>query len=374
MQVTAQQWLVYRLTNSELSLGVVTFAAYLPVLLLSLPMGVIVDRLARRGLILLTQSWFMVLALALWILTALGIVQYWHLLLLSVLLGIANALDMPARQAFFVDMVERDDLMNAIALSSSVFNGARIVGPALGGLVVAALGEAPAFLINAVTFAAVLAGLLLMRFPPAQRPEGGGSGMEDLRAGVRYLFLDRRALGLVSMVALLSLFAYPYSILFPAIARDVLHTGAEGFGALMAAMGVGALGGALGLAVLGDRRHKGRLLHANRLLFAGSEAAFALSHTTTLAMAALLFAGYAYITQLAVTNTLLQLLVPDELRGRVMSAYTWALGGFWPLGSLLVGALGDRLGAPTATLLSGAAALILTFLGWLWFPEVRELR
>jgi MFS family permease len=142
----------------------------------------------------------------------------------------------------------------------------------------------------------------------------------------------------------------------------------------MAAMGVGALGGALGLAVLGDRRHKGRLLHANRLLFAGSEAAFALSHTTTLAMAALLFAGYAYITQLAVTNTLLQLLVPDELRGRVMSAYTWALGGFWPLGSLLVGALGDRLGAPTATLLSGAAALILTFLGWLWFPEVRELR
>jgi MFS family permease len=374
MQVTAQQWLVYRLTNSELSLGVVTFAAYLPVLLLSLPMGVIVDRLPRRGLILLTQSWFMVLALALWILTALGIVQYWHLLLLSVLLGIANALDMPARQAFFVDMVERDDLMNAIALSSSVFNGARIVGPALGGLVVAALGEAPAFLINAVTFAAVLAGLLLMRFPPAQRPEGGGSGMEDLRAGVRYLFLDRRALGLVSMVALLSLFAYPYSILFPAIARDVLHTGAEGFGALMAAMGVGALGGALGLAVLGDRRHKGRLLHANRLLFAGSEAAFALSHTTTLAMAALLFAGYAYITQLAVTNTLLQLLVPDELRGRVMSAYTWALGGFWPLGSLLVGALGDRLGAPTATLLSGAAALILTFLGWLWFPEVRELR
>lgn len=374
MQTTAQQWLVYRITDSQLSLGVVTFAAFLPVLLLSLFMGVIVDRFPRRPLLLLTQTWFMLLAVVLAVITALGIVEYWHIILLSFLLGIANALDMPARQAFFVDMVEREDLMNAIALSSSIFNGARIIGPALGGLIVAGLGEAPAFAINAVTFAAVLAGLLLMRFPPFKRPEGSASGLREILAGLGYLASDRRALGLVSMVALLSFFAFPYAILFPAVARDVLGTGAEGYGALMAAMGVGALGGAVGLAILGDRRHKGRLLHGNRLLFACAVAVFGLSRSTPLSMAALLIAGYAFITQLAVTNTLLQLLVPDGLRGRVMSSYTWALGGFWPLGALLIGAIGDRLGAPSAILFCSGAALLLAFLGWILFPEVRELK
>jgi MFS family permease len=316
----------------------------------------------------------MVLAGVLALITALGIVEYWHIILLSFLLGIANALDMPARQAFFVDMVEREDLMNAIALSSSIFNGARIIGPALGGIVVAALGEAPAFAINALTFAAVLAGLALMRLPPFSRPEGSGSGLRELLAGLGYLRSDRRALGLVSMVALLSFFAFPYAVLLPAVARDVLGTGAEGYGGLMAAMGVGALGAALGLAVIGDRRPKGRLLHANRFLFAAAVAAFGLARSTTLAMAALVVAGYAFITQLAVTNTLLQLLVPDELRGRVMSGYTWALGGFWPLGSLLIGALGDRLGAPVAVLSAAGAALVLALFGWIAFPEVRELR
>ena len=374
MQTTAQQWLVYRITDSQLSLGVVTFAAFLPVLLLSLFMGVIVDRFPRRPLLLLTQTWFMLLAVVLAVITAMGIVEYWHIILLSFLLGIANALDMPARQAFFVDMVEREDLMNAIALSSSIFNGARIIGPALGGLIVAGLGEAPAFAINAVTFAAVLAGLLLMRFPPFKRPEGSTSGLREILAGLGYLASDRRALGLVSMVALLSFCAFPYAILFPAVAKDVLGTGAEGYGALMAAMGVGALGGAVGLAVLGDRRHKGRLLHANRLLFACAVAVFGLSRSTPLSMAALLIAGYAFITQLAVTNTLLQLLVPDGLRGRVMSSYTWALGGFWPLGALLIGAIGDRLGAPSAILFCSGAALLMALLGWVWFPEVRELK
>jgi MFS family permease len=176
------------------------------------------------------------------------------------------------------------------------------------------------------------------------------------------------------MVALLSLFAFPYAVLLPAVARDVLGTGAEGYGALMAAMGIGALGASLSLAVIGDRRHKGRLLHANRFLFAAAVAAFGIARTTGMAMAALVVAGYSFITQLAVTNTLIQLLAPEGLRGRVMSTYTWALGGFWPLGSLLIGALGDRLGAPDAVLLSAGAAAALAVLGWLWFPEVRELR
>jgi MFS family permease len=301
MQTTAQQWLVYRITDSQLSLGVVTFAAFLPVLLLSLFMGVIVDRFPRRPLLLLTQTWFMLLAVVLAVITALGIVEYWHIILLSFLLGIANALDMPARQAFFVDMVEHDDLMNAIALSSSIFNGARIIGPALGGLVVASLGEAPAFAINAVTFAAVLAGLLLMRFPPFKRPEGSASGLREILAGLGYLASDRRALGLVSMVALLSFFAFPYAILFPAVARDVLGTGAEGYGGLMAAM-VGALGGRWAWPSGGPPA--GRLLTkspAVRMRRGG------LCYPAQPSRWRPCSRRLAFITQLAVTNTLLQL-------------------------------------------------------------------
>jgi len=374
MQTTAQQWLVYRLTGSQLSLGLVTFLNFLPVLLLSLFMGVIVDRFPRRRLLLLTQSAFSLLAAVLALLSALGVVEYWHILVLAVLLGLANALDMPARQAFFADLVERDDLMNAIALNSSVFNGARIIGPAIGGVIVAAFGEAPAFALNAVSFWAVLAGLLLMRLPPFTRPANPGSGRSELMQGLRYLFNDRRLLGLVAMIALFSAVGFPFTVLLPVYARDILGTGAEGLGALLAAMGVGALLAALSLAVLGDRHHKGRLLLLTRSMFAVAVAVFSQSRLPVLSMLALAVSGYALISQLAVTNTLIQLLVPDALRGRVLSAYTWALGGFWPLGALLIGWGGDRLGAPTAVLLSAIGCAALMLLGRVWFPEARTLR
>ncbi len=374
MQTTAQQWLVYRLTGSQLSLGAVTFASFLPVLLLSLFMGVVVDRVPRRRLLLLTQTWFMLGAFVLAWLTATGIIRYAYILALAFLLGLANALDMPARQAFFADMVERDDLMNAIALNSSVFNGARIIGPALGGIVVARLGEAPAFAINAVTFLAVIAGLALMRLPPTAAPRRSATAWRELKDGLHYLVEDRRVLGLVSMIAGLSLIGFPCFTLLPAFARDILHTGASGLGALLSSMGTGALAGALGLAIYGDRAgSKGRLLSASRWLFAIAVAAFALSRTPAFSMTALVVAGYAFITQLAVTNTLIQLLVPDDRRGRVMSIYTWALGGFWPLGSLLIGAVGDAIGAPGAVMISSAASLALTLLGGLVFPEARRL-
>ncbi|MEE8567550.1 MAG: MFS transporter [Anaerolineales bacterium] len=374
MQSTAQQWLVYRLTNSQLSLGMVTFASYIPVLLLSLFMGVVVDRFQRRRLLVITQTWFMLLAAALAVLTYLELVQYWHILLLATLLGIANALDMPARQAFYIDLVKREDLMNAIALNSSIFNGARIIGPAIGGLVIAAFGEAPAFATNAVTYLATIACLLVMRLPPFDPPASDKSSLSELKGGLDYLIANRHALSLVSMTALLSIFCFPYLVLLPVFARDVLKIGAEGYGVLMAAQGSGALIGALTLAAFGDNQSKSRLLLFSRGLLAVALAGLALSATPILSILALVLAGYALITQLAVTNTSLQLIVPDELRGRVMSTFTWALGGFWPLGSLLIGALGDRFSAPNAVLLSAALCTLLTVIGQLWFPKVNEVR
>lgn len=374
MQSTAQQWLVYRLTDSQLSLGMVTFAAYIPMLLLSLFMGVVVDRFQRRRLLVITQTWFMLLAVALAVLAYLELVEYWHILLLAILLGIANALDMPARQAFYIDLVKREDLMNAIALNSSIFNGARIIGPAIGGVVIAAFGEAPAFATNAVTYLATITCLLMMRLPPFEPPASDKSGLGELKGGLEYLIANRLALGLISMVAGFSIFCFPYMVLLPAFARDVLKIGAEGYGVLMAAQGGGALIGALTLAAFGDNQSKSRLLLFSRGLLAVALAGLALSTTPILSILALVLAGYALITQLAVTNTSLQLIVPDELRGRVMSTYTWALGGFWPLGSLLIGALGDHLSAPNAVLLSAALCTLLTALGQLWFSKVNDVR
>lgn len=374
MQTTAQQWLVYRLTGSQLSLGAVTFASFLPVLLLSLFMGVVVDRVPRRRLLLLTQTWFMAGAVVLAWLTAIGMIRFSYILILAFLLGLANALDMPARQAFFADLVDRDDLMNAIALNSSVFNGARIIGPALGGVIVARLGEAPAFAINAVTYLAVIVGLAQMRLPVPSAAGSRSTALRELQQGLHYLVEDRRVLGLVSMIAGFSLIGFPCFTLLPAFARDVLRIGPSGLGALLSSMGVGALIGALSLAVYGDRAgQKGRLLEVNRWLFAAAVAGLALSRTPAWSMVMLVVAGYAFISQLAVTNTLIQLLVPDDRRGRVMSIYTWALGGFWPLGSLLIGGVGDAITAPGAAMLSAAASLVLSILGRFLFPEAQQL-
>lgn len=369
MQSTAQQWLVYRITDSQLSLGTVTFASFFPVLLLSLFMGVLVDRFQTRRLLVLTQSWFMLLAVVLALLTYMNVIQYWHILLLSVLLGIGTALDMPARQSFYIDLVDREDLLNAIALNSSIFNGARIIGPTIGGLVVASFGEAPAFAINSITFIAVIAALLVMRLPPFDAATTDETGLEKLKEGFSYLVTNRRVLGLVSMIALFSGFSFPYLVILPAYARDVLTIGVDGFGILMAAPGIGALIGALSLAAYGERCHKGRLLLFSQGLLAIALIGLGLSRNLIISMGALAIAGYAIITHLAVTNTTIQMMTPDALRGRVISAFTWALGGFWPLGSVLIGALGDHFGAPRAVLIAAVCAGILTVAGRIWFPD-----
>jgi MFS family permease len=373
MQSTAQQWLVYRLTGSQLKLGTVTFAGFLPVLLLSLFMGVIVDRFSSRTLLVWTQSCFMLLAAILAGITFLGLVKYEYIILLAFLTGIANAMDMPARQAIYTNLVEREGLLNAIALNSSVFNGARIIGPAIGGFVVAQLGEAVAFSVNSITYLAVIIGLLMMRIQTNPHPKSNGKGLQDLLEGLRYVFREKRVLGLVVMIAGLSVMGFSYLTLLPVFAQDVLEIGAEGFGGLLAAQGAGALIAALSLAFQGDRLHKGRLLIISRYVLAFAIFLLGVSRSIALTVTALILAGFALISQLALTNTLLQLIVPDELRGRVMSSYTWALGGFFPLGSLLIGSIGDAIGAPNAVLITAGGSLITTLIGGFYFKQIRNL-
>jgi MFS family permease len=375
MQSTAQQWLVYRITGSQTSLGLVTFISFLPVLILSLFMGVIVDQFPRRRLIIFTQSWFMVGAFVLAALTWLDLVQYWHILVLSFALGIGSALDMPARQAFVVEMVDDDknDVMNAIGLNSSLFNIARIVGPAIGGIVIAALGEAPTFAINGASYLAVILALVLMRLPRSEKPSPDTHPLKRMGVGIQYILGETAILGLVAMVAAFSLVGFGALTLVPVFAKDILKIGVEGFGQLLSSQGVGALiGGAL-LVFLGDHFHKGRLLTFSRFLLGPAILGISFSRTPWISMGLMAVLGYSLITQMVITNTLIQTIVPDDLRGRVMSTYTWSIGGFYPLGSLIMGTLGDQIGAPTAALISGIGCFLLVFLSLGVFPDLHKL-
>lgn len=373
MQSTAQQWLVYRLTDSQSKLGTVTFLGFVPVLILSLFMGVIVDRIERRRILIFTQSWFALLAIILAVLTYTGAVEYWHILVLAFLLGIGNSLDMPARQSLYVDLVSKDDLLNAISLNSSIINAGRIIGPAIAGWLIAQLGEAPAFLINGLTYLAVISALFLMRMPPFQGPAPGTKNWESLTKGLRYLIGERRIFGLVSLLAAFSMFGFAYLVLLPVFARDVLDIGVRGYGSLMTAQGIGALIAALTLAAFGDRIPKGKVLTIGRVSLAIAVAILGLSRHPWLSGAAITLAGIALVAQFTVTNTLIQLIVPDDLRGRVMSAFSWSIGGFYPLGAFLFGNLGDAVGAPTVVLISAAVSLGLAGLGAVIFPETWRL-
>ena len=376
MQITAQQWLVYRITGSQTSLGMVTFIGFLPVLLLSLFMGVITDQFPRRTLLVATQVWFMVLAFILALLTWLHLIEYWHILALSFLTGIANALDMPARQAFVVEMVddEKDDVLNAIGLNSALFNIARIIGPAIGGAVVGALGEAPAFTLNGISYLAVIVALMMMKFSIPPKTASRGHSLDKLKDGFGYIAAEKMIFGLVIVVAAISLVGFGALTLVPVFAKDILQIGAEGFGHLLSAQGVGALIGAGILIFFGDYLHKGRLLIFSRFLLGPAILALAISRIPWVSMVIMGVIGYSFITQLTLTNTLIQTVVPDELRGRVLSTYTWAIGGFYPLGSLLMGFLGDQLGAPTTATIAGSGSLLIIIVSLFLFPKVKHLQ
>ncbi|HSJ15106.1 MAG TPA: MFS transporter [Longimicrobiales bacterium] len=357
MQQVAVGWLVYRLTNSPFLLGLVGFVSQGPGFLLAPFAGVLADRYDKHRIVIATQVLMMVQAFVLAGLVLSGRVTIGWIVVLMALLGAASGFDIPARQSFLIEMVgEREDLPNAIALNSSIFNAARLVGPAMAGLAIALVGEGWVILLNGVSYIAVLASLLLMRVP--RRPRGShGAVFGHMAEGFRYAFGFPPIRSILLMVATVSLLAVPYTVLLPVIARETLGGGPETLGFLMSAIGLGALGGALFLATRSTVRGLGRVIVLAALLFGAGLVGVALSRTLWLSLALLLLAGFGMMTQMASSNTVLQTIVEDDKRGRVMSLYTMAFVGTAPIGSLLAGIAASRLGTPLTIALGGSACL-----------------
>jgi MFS family permease len=359
MQMVAESWLVYRLTDSAFLLGLVGFAGQIPVFLFAPIGGAAADRWDRKRIILTAQVASMLLAFLLAGLTLFGVIQVWHVLVLAALLGIVNAFDMPARQAFVLDLVGREDLFSAVALNSFTFNGARVVGPAVAGVLVAALGEGWCFFLNAGSYLAVIAGLLAMRLPPRSQAPAPGTALARIAEGFRFVAQTGPIRGLLALLAVVSLAGMPYIVLMPLFADRILNGGPAALGLLMGASGIGAAAGGLSLAGRRNVRGLGRWIVISMAAFGVSLLLFSLSRHLWLSVLLLVPAGFFMMVQMAASNTLIQLMVPDELRGRVMSVYAMTFMGMAPLGSLAAGALAERLGAPL-TVMIGAAACIAT--------------
>ncbi len=356
MQSVAQAWLVYRLTGSSLLLGSVGFASQFPVFLAAPFGGIVADRHNRRRVVIATQIASMLLAFVLAALTLTRAVQVWHIFVLAALLGVVNAFDIPGRQSFLVDMVGKEDLMNAIALNSSMFNGARIVGPAIAGILVAKIGEGWCFFANAVSYIAVIIGLLMMRVQPRshRRP---GSPLAHIIEGFRFVRHTGPIRALLLLLGLVSLVVMPYTVLMPVFADEILHSGARGLGILMGATGVGALLGALTLATRSGVRGLGRWVAFSCGGFGLTLILFSWSRFLWLSAALLLPVGFCMMLQMSSSNTLIQAMVPDHLRGRVMAVYSMMFMGMAPFGALFGGALADRLGAPVTVTIGAVACL-----------------
>jgi MFS family permease len=315
------------------------------------------DRLNRHRVVIGTQAASMILAFILSVLTLLHIIRVWEIVVLAALLGVVNAFDVPARQSFLIEMVVREDLMNAIALNSSMFNGARIIGPAIAGILVARIGEGWCFFANAVSYVAVIIGLLLMKLGPLRTAPKGSSPFEHIVEGFRYVWRTAPLHALILLIGLVSLVAVPYSVLMPIFADRVLHRGAHGLGILMGAAGVGALFGALTLAVRRSLRGLGRVVGLSAVGFGVSLILFSFSKTFWLSVILLIPVGYAVMLEMSGSNTLIQAMVPDELRGRAMAMYTMMFMGMAPIGSLISGALAGAIGAPQTVALGGLGAI-----------------
>jgi MFS family permease len=373
MQVIALNWLVYRLTGSPWDLGLVNFVGAIPLVPLALHAGAIADRFSKRRVIFLMQAAMMGLAFLLAALCWTEAVRLWHVLLLAFLLGAAQAIDTPARQAFVAELVGKEDLANAIALNSGTFHAARVVGPALAGILVAALGVSGAFFLNGVSFLAVLGGLFLMDASLLRRARPDAREGKDLWGGVRHIAGHRAEGGIVLLISLSALLAMPYHVLVPIFAKDILGRDAGAYGVLMTAAGVGAVLGSLYAASGRAARRQGALLLAGSVLFPLLLLAFSLSRSYALSAALLCAVGFAFVLQNAPANSLLQALAPDRLRGRVMAVYVSLFLGLMRVGSLLVGLLASATSAPAALALAGAASLAAGVALHARFPELRRL-
>ncbi len=357
MQATAQGWLVLRLTDAPFWLGAIAAAQSLPVLILSAPAGALADRVPKRALLLVTQGIAMVMALLLALLIFSDAVRVWHVLIAALMVGIASAFENPARQAFTIELVGRDDLMNAIALDSTVMNGARIIGPAVAGAVVAATGEGPAFLFNGLSVLAVIGGLLLMRLRPFVAPPRR-SNWQQMREGFAYMRYDVRVRLLLLQITTHCIFGLAYFPLMPYFARNVLGADAQGFGTLAATNAAGALVAALMITLVGDRLPRAGIRSVALLSYMLLLGAFTLTRSFELAMALLAAIGWAGIMVLTLTNTLLQMTVPDDMRGRVMGVYMLVVMGVSQVSGLFLSSIADVLG--NVPLVVGCWALV----GW----------
>jgi MFS family permease len=372
MQSVALGWLVLEITDSPFAVGLNQALRSFGVLLFTLYAGVVVDRVDKRRLIVWTQALQMLEALALAALVWTKTVTTWQVMALAILFGIVNAFDIPGRQAFLAELVGKEDLMNAIALNSSMFNAARIVGPAVAGILIGATGVGMCFFLNGVSYIAVIGGLLAMRLPPFVQHRAPGSAWEGFHQAVRFIRSDARVTALVVLVAVFSVLGFPFLVLMPVIARDVLHADARGYGALMAAVGVGAMLGALGLALAGRRVHEGWALLGGGAAFGALLMVFAAARGLGTAVALLALAGCAMIVTTALANTMLQTLVPDDLRGRVMAFYAFVFVGMAPFGAFQAGLVAEHTGAPFAIALGGAGCLIAAALAAWRVPELRR--
>ncbi len=373
IQGLAMSWLVYRLTGSAFMLGIVGFVSQIPGLFLTPFAGVAADRWNRHRMVIATQTGAMLQAFALAALTLAGVVKVWHILALSGFVGIVNGFDVPARQSFLVEMVEeKDDLANAIALNSSMFNAARLVGPALAGALIAVVGEGWCFFINGLSFLAVLAALFAMRVPRRERPRGELRVFAQLGEGFRYGFGFPPIRAVLLFLALVSFIAQPYTVLMPVIATRVLHGGADTLGLLMAATGLGALAGALYLAGRSTVVGLGRVIVVAASIFGAALVGVALSHATWLSCAFLVLAGFGMMVHTASSNTILQTIVEERMRGRIISLYTLAFLGTAPLGSLYAGSVAGRFGAPITIAIGAIVTLAAASYFATRLPSLRE--
>ena len=362
MQNTAQGWLVYQLTGSKVLLGTVAAVGSLPMLLLSAWGGSVADRHSKRAVVLFTQTAMMLLAFGYAALVGSGHIEPWHIIGLAALGGVAMAFDMPARQAFVVEMTSREDLMNAVSLNSSIFNGARVVGPAIAGFLMAQVGMSWCFLLNGLSFLAVIAGLWMMRLPKFVAPARTASTGRHILEGLTYVAGHRRIRRLLVLTAVVGIFGWSYAVLLPAYARDIMHVGEQGYGALLSANGIGALLGALTVATYSRRVLPQRMILGGLWLFSAMLMLLAVARWLPLALACLGVGGWGMLLCFSTTNTVIQTSVSDDMRGRVMGIWGLVFGGMMPLGGLESGLLSQAVGVPrtvaAGALVCAGAALV----------------
>jgi len=366
MHHAAQNWLVYKLTSSPFFLGLAGMTASLPILLFTLAGGVFADRHSKKAIILATQIALMMLTLTIALIVAYGTVTVWHVLIIAFCIGSVQSFELPAKQSFFIEMVGKKDLLNAIALNASAFHGARMLGPAIAGLVIEYIGLAACFFINTFSFLAAIVGLLKMSFKPHEINTPQKKGLKkELSEGLKYIFNTPKVSTLILSVGLISFFGFPYITFLPVYAEDILGTGAKGLGILMGCAGAGAFTGAIILAFRGDSSRKGIVMAIAGITFSSALLIFSISKTIWLSYAMLFLMGFGAINQIARANTILQFTVPDELRGRVMSSFTTMFLGMAPLGNFALGSLAHYVGTQTA-LATGASLCLLGTLVLLW--------